>query len=97
MQGGDSGGMSETDEISQRRVAAVIAHRSPHRTRPPETQISSTIHSFTQKHSVHSKILYTLIFQKRLSYKGKPFFMGNIIRIDQWMLIIDRLSHKIDR
>lgn len=30
MKGGDSGGMSETDEVSQRRVATVMAHRSPH-------------------------------------------------------------------
>ena len=46
VQGGDSSGMSETDEISQRRVATVIAHRSPRETRPPETEITSIIYSF---------------------------------------------------
>lgn len=30
VKGGDSSGKSETDEISQRRGAKVIAHRSPH-------------------------------------------------------------------
>ncbi|WP_277586538.1 hypothetical protein [Psychrobacillus antarcticus] len=44
--------MSETDEISQRRVATVIAHRSPHGTRPPETEINSIAKLF--------KVLLTL-------------------------------------
>ncbi|WP_175496329.1 hypothetical protein [Psychrobacillus psychrotolerans] len=38
---GDSNGMSETDELSQRRVATVIAHRSLRGKRPHVTEISS--------------------------------------------------------
>jgi hypothetical protein len=41
VKGGDSSGMSETDETSHRRRATVMAQRSPRGKRPPETEINS--------------------------------------------------------
>jgi len=42
--GGDSSGMSETDKTSQkRRVAAVMAYRSPRGKRPPIAEINYTL------------------------------------------------------
>ncbi|WP_277587622.1 hypothetical protein [Psychrobacillus antarcticus] len=51
--------------------ATVMAHRSPRGTRPPETEISSIIHSFkSHESSVHGTFLYTFLsFKKEALWK----------------------------
>ena len=58
--------MSETDEIPQRCVATVIAHRSPHRTRPPDMEINGINHSFkSYEPSEHGTLLSTFYKKKQ--------------------------------
>ncbi len=77
MKGDDSGGMSETDEISQRRGATVIAHRSPRGKRSPETEINSNFGFYSFNKPLQKMHEVFLIYFITVGWRGIFCILGS--------------------